>query len=216
MLGRGVEALVSWTAGKAAALERHVAGHRVPWVLFDQAVAGAPALAASSGRRSGAALACRYLLSLGHRRFGLLAAAGADMAEEVLGVLATTVATTLDAHPVASGADLDGAQTAVGELLDQGKATAIICASDLLALAALRECARRGVSVPAAISVVGFGDSPLARFGSPPVTSIRVSPEEIAARTVEALLLALAGGTPAAIETLPKLVIRESTGQATP
>src|SRR5262249_23153174 len=160
-----------------------------------------------------AILACRYLLSLGHRRFGIVASAGTETAEEVRRVLPEIEATAIESPVVAGGGDPDGALAAAGEILDRGEATAIVCSSDLLALGALRECARRGVSVPGEISVVGFGDSPLARCAAPPLTSIRVSAAEIAARVTDALRIALAGGESRAIDVGAKLVIRESTGE---
>jgi DNA-binding LacI/PurR family transcriptional regulator len=61
---------------------------------------------------------------------------------------------------------------------------------------------------------VGFGDSPPARCAAPPLTSVRVSADEIAARTTDALLTMLAGGTADPIEVNAKLVLRESTGVA--
>ena len=214
MLGRGVEALVCWASGDAVGLEEHAAAQSVPMIVFDRP-RGAPAsLEASSGLSGGAQLACRYLLSLGHRRFGAIAAAGADIAGAVQGVLAESAEAALEARALADSTDLDGAQRAVAELLDAGAASAIVCGSDVLALGALRECALRELAVPGQISVVGFGDSPPARCSTPPLTSVRVSADEIAARTMEALLVMLAGGTPPPLEVGAKLVIRESTGQA--
>ena len=212
MLGRGVEALISWSAGDGIALEEYMAGRSVPWIVFDRPVRRAPALPATSGRGSGAVLACRYLLSLGHRRFGTVAAVGADIAEEVRAILGADEGTAIESCSVADGSDLDAAQAAAGELLDRAEATAIVCSSDLLALGALRECALRELSVPGEISLVGFGDSPLARCAWPPLTSVRVSAEEIAAATTEALGLLLAGGSPPPMEVGAKLVIRDSTG----
>jgi DNA-binding LacI/PurR family transcriptional regulator len=81
-------------------------------------------------------------------------------------------------------------------------------------MAVLRECRVRAVSVPDEVSVVGFGDSPVARCMLPALTSVRVSVEEIAVRTAENLLLMLGSGAPASVEPPLKLVIRESTGPA--
>jgi len=212
MFGRGVEALISWNTPATRGLVEYVAAHAVPWLAFDEPGQSQAAFAATSGRRSGAMLGCRYLLTLGHERFGVVAAGGAGIGDAVSEVLAGTEARLLETESIANGVDLDGAQAAVSGLLDGGEATAILCGNDLLAMAALRECRARGVSVPDEVSVVGFGDSPLARCSAPSLTSVRVSPEEIAIRTTEALLLMLAGGKPSPIELSLKLAIRESTG----
>ena len=213
MIGRGVEAVVFWTARAADALEEYVAG-QVPSIVFDRPVRGALAVPADSGRRGGAMLACRYLVSLRHRHFGVITSAGVEIAEEVSSVLAAIEGAAVEKRSVAGGADLDAAQAAAGAILDRAEATAMICGSDLLALGALRECALRGVSVPSEMSVIGFGDSPLARCATPSLSSIRVSAEEIAARVTDALRLALAGGNPPGIEVGAKLVLRESTAEA--
>ena len=212
VLGRGVEALISWNTPDPSGLAEAVAVYGVPWLAFDEPDLSGPAFAATSGRRSGAILGSRYLLSLGHGRFGMVATPGSGTREAVRAVLAGAGATLLETDAVAHGADLDGAQAAVGRLLDSGRATAILCQSDLLAMAALRECRARSVSVPDEVSLVGFGDSPLARCSAPALTSVRVSPEEIGVRTAGALILMLGKGVPSPIELTLKLVIRESTG----
>lgn len=212
LLGRGVEALISWNTPATPGLVEHLAAQAVPWLAFDEPGQGRRALVATSGRRSGAMLGCRYLLSLGHGHFGVVATPGAGIREAVRESLAGTRATLLETDPVTNGADLDGAQAAVAGLLDGGEATAILCGNDLMAMAALRECRARGIPVPDRVSVVGFGDSLLARCSAPALTSVRVSAEEIAVRTTEALLLMLTGGTPSPTEPPLKLVIRESTG----
>lgn len=212
VLGRGVEALISWNTSDTSGLGETVAAYGVPWLAFDEPDLRGPAFAATSGRRSGAILGCRYLLTLGHGRFGVVAAPGAGIREAVRGVLAGAGATLVETDAVAHGADLDGAQAAVGLLLDGGQATALLCGSDLLAMAALRECRARGVSVPDEVSLLGFGDSLLARCSAPALTSVRVSAEEIGVRTTEALVLILGDGVPSPVEPTLKLVIRETTG----
>ena len=215
MLGRGVEALIAWNIGSAPELVQCVAAYAVPWLALDERGLGEGPVAAISGRQIGATLACRYLLSLGNARFGVVAVPGAGVREAIREALEGTAATLLDAEPVTHGGDLDGAQAAVGGLLDRADAaTAILCGNDLLAMAALRECRARTLSVPQDVSVVGFGDSPLARCVTPPLTSVRVSADEIAIRATESLLLMLSGGAPCPVEPSLKLVIRESTGAA--
>ena len=56
---------------------------------------------------------------------------------------------------------------AAARLLIQNAATAIVAASDLAAAAALRECRALKLAVPQQVSVVGWGDSELARCLDP-------------------------------------------------
>ena len=53
---------------------------------------------------------------------------------------------------------LEGGHAAATRLIAQG-VTGIVCASDPLALGAIRAARRAGLSVPADVSVVGFDDS---------------------------------------------------------
>src|SRR5437899_1224570 len=52
--------------------------------------------------------------------------------------------------------------------------SAILCGSDALAAATLRQCELKGVAVPHDLSVVGFGDTELARVVRPSLSSLRI------------------------------------------
>lgn len=52
-------------------------------------------------------------------------------------------------------------------------ATAIVCASDLIASGVINEITRHGYSVPEDISVIGFDDLPFSTRLSPPLTTIK-------------------------------------------
>ncbi len=99
-------------------------------------------------------------------------------------------------------------------LLNSGLACdGIICASDVLAVGALRAFRRRGVAVPGQMAVAGWDDIPEAEFMSPSLTSIA---PDMAALAEEAcrLLLAGIGGTdtgPQEIVISHQLKDREST-----
>jgi len=57
-------------------------------------------------------------------------------------------------------------------LLEAG-VTGIVCASDPMALGAIRAAKRAGLDVPKDISVVGFDDSALMNCVDPPLTTVR-------------------------------------------
>ena len=91
--------------------------------------------------------------------------------------------------------------------------TAVVCASDMMALGAIRAARQRGFEVPRDISVVGFDDSPLIAFTDPPLTTIRKPVQAMGQAAVRALLEEI-GGTPAPHSEfvfLPELVVRGST-----
>lgn len=96
--------------------------------------------------------------------------------------------------------------------------TAIVCASDLLALGVLQRLHEDGISVPADVSVAGFDDITFAALTSPSLSTVRVSPRELGRRAFE-FAEALMGGTAPEPELVPTtVVLRDSTAQppATP
>jgi LacI family transcriptional regulator len=182
----------------------------VPWLVLDNAKRdhGSDAM----GRRAGAALACRYVLSLAHQRIGILAAERSAVETGVREALAGTAVVVLAARPPENRSRDHGLRHTLAELLDRpDPATAIICESDAQAMAALRECHASGRSVPREVSIVGFGDTELAKHTWPSLTTVRVSINDSGARTAEALLAMLSGKAAHVIEPTIKLVIREST-----
>jgi LacI family repressor for deo operon, udp, cdd, tsx, nupC, and nupG len=66
----------------------------------------------------------------------------------------------------------DCAKYHVPSFLDKG-ATAIICASDLIASGVITEVIKRGLKVPEDVSVIGFDDLPIASQLTPPLTTLR-------------------------------------------
>jgi LacI family transcriptional regulator len=107
----------------------------------------------------------------------------------------------------------DGGYAAAGELIDSDlDFTAIIGGNDQMAIGALVALRDAGLSVPADVSVVGFGDIPIAADLLPALTTVHLPLEE-AGR--QALSLAFTPQGPAKTVTLPhSLVVRDSTGPA--
>jgi DNA-binding LacI/PurR family transcriptional regulator len=109
----------------------------------------------------------------------------------------------------------DGGASAARALLSEN-CTAIMCASDLMAIGVLAEARRQGVSVPGELSVVGFDDSILARSSWPPLTTIRQPVPTMGIAVADAFVGEMNSIPASRIEYLfqPELVVRESTGSA--
>ena len=108
---------------------------------------------------------------------------------------------------------LEGGQAATTRLLRHG-VTGVICASDVLALGAIRAVRRAGLSVPADVSVVGFDDSAFMNCTDPPLTTVR-QPIESMGKAAVALLVNQMENVLVYPEELlfePELVVRGSTG----
>jgi DNA-binding LacI/PurR family transcriptional regulator len=107
---------------------------------------------------------------------------------------------------------LEAGRAAGGRLVGRGM-TGIICASDPLALGAVRAVRRLGLRVPEDVSIVGYDDSALMMCTDPPLTTIR-QPIESMGRAAVKLLASQIDGTVANAERLlfePELVVRGST-----
>lgn len=110
---------------------------------------------------------------------------------------------------------VEGGQAAVGPLLALG-ATAIVAASDYMALGAIRGVRRQGRSVPGDVSVVGYDGSAITEFTDPPLTTVR-QPADRLALEVGRSVLALVSNRDVPVGELlfdPELVIRATTGPA--
>ncbi len=237
MVARGVEALVLVGTRHRPGLRELLREHRIPYVCQGAfAPEEEPQCVGFDNRRAGA-LVARYLLELGHRRFGMIAGPRRDndrAAERVTGVRAVLVEAGLLSPPdaakvvgwpsgdpgevpwlVESPYAFDAARTAARALLTgPARPTALVCGNDILALGALRECYSLGVTVPGQVSITGFDDLALARHATPALTTIRVPTARMGEAAAEFVLAALAGEPAIATEIPFKLVIRASTGPA--
>ncbi len=110
---------------------------------------------------------------------------------------------------------MEGGHAAATRLIKRG-VTALICASDVLALGAVRAVRRQGLSVPDDVSVVGYDDSMFMICTDPPLTTIRQPIEAMGQAVVALLVSEIAGNQVPADELLfePELVVRGSTGAA--
>jgi DNA-binding LacI/PurR family transcriptional regulator len=110
---------------------------------------------------------------------------------------------------------LEGGHAAAAKLI-AASATGIICASDPLALGAIRAARRAGLTVPGDLSVVGYAASAFMSCTDPPLTTVRQPIEAIGKAAVE-MLVGQIEGAPVSAEELffePEIVARGSTANA--
>jgi DNA-binding LacI/PurR family transcriptional regulator len=110
---------------------------------------------------------------------------------------------------------LEGGHAAATRLLARD-VTAIICASDPLALGAIRAVRRAGMAVPSDVSVVGYDDSAFMSCTDPPLTTVRQPIDALGRAAVELLTGQIEGAQVAAEELFfePEIVARGSTAAA--
>jgi DNA-binding LacI/PurR family transcriptional regulator len=224
LVERGVSGIVFVSglhADTTARSDRYIQliGQGVPIVLLNGHAGDVPAPFISPDDRAAARLAVQHLVDLGHERIGLAVGPGrfVPVIRKIEGyrqamaqLLGMTEVDGLISHSLFS---VEGGQAAAAQLLARG-CTGIVCASDLMALGAIRACRDRGLSVPGEVSVVGFDDSPLIAFTDPPLTTVRKPIGAMASAAVATLLEEINGVRAKHVELMfqPELVVRRSTG----
>ncbi|MDK2807297.1 MAG: LacI family transcriptional regulator, repressor for deo operon, udp, cdd, tsx, nupC, and nupG [Clostridiales bacterium] len=105
----------------------------------------------------------------------------------------------------------DCARYHVPTFLEHG-ATAIMCASDLIATGVVSEIVKRGLRVPEDISVIGFDDLPIAAKQTPALTTIRQERTDLGKSAVLLLDGLMSGVSIGKILLRAQFIKRDSTG----
>jgi LacI family transcriptional regulator len=168
------------------------------------------------------AAACRMaterLIGLGHRRIGLINAAAHYMFahHREQGWRAALAAADLPRGPIrhAEPSEEAGFTLMRGLLAERAPPTAVVCATDRLAVGALHAVSHAGLRVGHDISLIGYDDLPMAGCTDPPLTTIEQPIARAGARMVEMLVALLGGADPAMLQEVwpARLVPRASDG----
>jgi DNA-binding LacI/PurR family transcriptional regulator len=191
---------------------------RLPVVLVNAAVEHLDFPRVSTDDAVAVEQAFGHLTSLGHERIGLILGPPDHMPSRrklaAFRQAAARAALPYDDSWVENTMfSLEGGQPAAARLLERD-VTGIICASDLLALGAIRAARRVGLRVPEDLSVIGFDDSAFMNCTDPPLSTVR-QPIEAMGRAAVAMLVGQIDGAAVTADELlfePELVVRGSTG----
>ena len=195
-------------------------GAGIPLVVVDPVNPPPPDLPSVGATNWAAGLAAtEHLLGLGHRRIGAIAGPrdylcsvarvdGYRSALERAGV-------PFDPSLVRHGDFMhEGGFIRGGELLSLPEPpTGIFAGSDQQAFGVYEAARQRGLRIPHDLSVVGLDDLPVARWVSPPLTTVRQPLAEMG-RTAAQMLGELIAGLPlrpSRVELSTELIVREST-----
>lgn len=222
MLERGVDGLILTGAHHHADLMPLVTARGVPLVTQDDpdGLDGATSLAMPDAAAMAAAI--DHLVARGHRTIGLLTGPTGNtraIAERVRGGLERLRHHGLATGPamLAETPDYEAAtaRLATARLLAACPGlTAIACTGDILALGLIMECRARGLSVPGDISVTGCGDTVMAQFVDPALTTIHLPFDDLGSAAARLLLDRLAGKPAPAMRVMGfHLVTRDSVAR---
>jgi LacI family transcriptional regulator, repressor for deo operon, udp, cdd, tsx, nupC, and nupG len=182
---------------------------RLPTVLVNAAVEHLAFPQVSCDDVAAAEMALGHLRSLGHEKIGMVLGPP-DHVPSQRKLAAARLDPEFVEHTMFS---LEGGHAAASRLIRRG-VTGIICASDLMALGAIRAARRAGLSVPGDISVIGYDDSALMNCTDPPLTTLRQPIDAMGRAVVDLLAAQIDKALVPADELLfePELVVRASTG----
>jgi DNA-binding LacI/PurR family transcriptional regulator len=183
-------------------------GHRFPTVTVDN--------------EAGIHAALTHLTSLGHRRIAFV---GGDSLGDIRerqaayeGYLAAVELEQPDGYTPSGPNTIAGGRLALSTLLQLPQPpTAILAATDTIAMGMIAAAYEDGVDVPGELAIVGFDDIPIAAAAAPRLTTVRMPTAEIVSAGVE-LAVGEAAWSPHSTEDPPRLifqpelVVRRSTG----
>ncbi|WP_431040545.1 LacI family DNA-binding transcriptional regulator [Streptomyces sp. P1-3] len=178
---------------------------------------GVPSVGATNW--AGGLAATEHLLSLGHRRIGVIGGRKELLCSQA----------RIDGYRAAlerAGIEVDrdlirfgdfqhggGFRNAVDLLSLPEPPTAIFAGSDVQAMGVYEAARQAGLRVPQDLSIVGFDDLPMCEWLSPPLTTVRQPLEEMGRIAARMLLQMLDGQRPVSprVELATELKVRHST-----
>lgn len=108
----------------------------------------------------------------------------------------------------------DGGYAAAHELVSAGlPVTALFCASDVMAIGALKALRERDVSVPDELSLIGFDDIPIVRHLTPSLSTAALDLEEMGRRAMQLVLGDASPNRARRVRFPAYVVLRESTAE---
>ncbi|MCW2917221.1 MAG: transcriptional regulator, LacI family [Actinomycetia bacterium] len=207
--------LISMHRSHPLAMLRATAG--VPVVLAGRPPADTQMPYVDADNRGGAQAAVEHLLRSGRQVIGTIAGpqdmgVGGDRLAGYRTAIASAGLATVGLIAHGDFREMSG-EHAMNRLLDRRPdLDAVLVASDLMAVGAMRALHRAGRRVPDDVAVIGFDDAPLAQKIRPRLTTVRQPVEDMGTRMARELLARMAGKTSSdqGVVLKTKLIIRDS------
>jgi DNA-binding LacI/PurR family transcriptional regulator len=190
----------------------------LPVVYGGRPLNAEPAWYVDADNRGGASLAADHLIGTGRRRIAAITGA-LDTHVGAARLRGFQEALAVAGHSpglieVGDFTEVSGTAATSRLLAAHPDVDAIFAASDSMAAGALRVLKAAGRSVPGDVAVVGFDDSVITRYTSPPLSTVAQPIRQLGWEMAK-MLVSLIDGEPAGPLILPtRLVVRESSDPA--
>ena len=177
-----------------------------------------PGVSIGSDNFQGGTMITEHLLSLGHKSFAFIGENGVSAPElkarfdgfyQTLALVDLQDQILMQVDAISTEAS---GYEAANTILDAHQPDAIFCASDLMAIGAIRAIRERGIRVPEDMAVVGYDNIQISEFSRPPLTTVQQNTMEAGKLLVSNLIKIINNETVDDILMPPILVKRASCG----
>lgn len=172
---------------------------RTPIIYIDS-YAGDGVIEVGHDDYEGGRMATAHLISRGHTRIAFASSVirdGRYMEQRYRGYLDALAEAGLEADPDLAyelGLDPDSCRKTAESIVSHKDVTAVLSTTDIMAAGLMAAFKDMGMSLPDAVSFVGFDDSPLSRMITPRLTTVRQDMREKARVASELMLRLLEAG----------------------
>lgn len=219
LVGRRVDGMILTGGEHDPRVFRTLEKHGIPCVLTWRRAENSAHPSVSFDNYAAGLMAMDKLISLGHRRIGLICGRTDvnDRAEKRWRAYVdalTAINVTIDPQLVFQrDFEFIEGRTAMVRMIDNpDPPTAVFAANDIQAIGAIEGCRERGLSVPEDVSIIGFDDLPIAQFSYPKLTTVHVPGAKMGHLAATRLFQQIEGETVTGSDILPvALIERDST-----
>lgn len=214
-----VDGFIIASVFKNEAVLKQLMEDKIPIVFFSLQRPELPIASVASDDYLGGYIATEHLLSLGHRRIGIIAeAATVSGTERTRGYEKALVNAGIEVDeslvtPI-NEPTIEGAKQHAKKLLDsEQRPTAIFGCNDVLAIGTMLAAKELGITLPDELSIMGFDNTVMCNIVEPPLSSVAPPVQEMGRQAMELLIQQIEqkDNMKQRISLLPELVIRRST-----
>jgi LacI family transcriptional regulator len=218
VLDRSVDGVVLTTTLVRSSLSKDLLARGLPFVELNRLSGWRKADGVTADNRGGAAAMARLLVEQGHERIGAVfgppnASTSRDREAGFRAALAEAGLELPDALVAHGGFGYaDGERGFAAVVAADPRPTAVFCFGDLVAIGAMNQARRMGLSVPGDVALAGFDDIPMAGWPTFELTTARADLDAMAVAAADLLIGRIGGDdSPPRVRTFPAETVLRAT-----